>query len=126
MIWWIVFGIIGAPLTLFLHELSHYLVLKFKYKADIIYFRPWPDFSRDTGKLGVVRYRLPEGVTDAKWSHIAPFLKSMILVPVWSLLSLLFFPLILLAAWELIDEGKWLFDYMRNSDHRTDAYKWRN
>ena len=122
---WVLFILLGAPLTLVLHELAHLFVVKLA-GATIVEFAPWPDFRRPRGqRLGVVRYRMPAGTLRPPESSLAPFIKAVALFSVWGGLGVIYHPLWALAAWEALDAGVWVYHYARETPGKYDGARWR-
>ena len=127
MIWpWIALGILGAPVTLILHELSHVVFVKLS-GGEVTVFKPWPHRFEGRFVFGRVWAIWEDGRSEIyRWSHIAPLLKAIVLLSVWNTLSYSHYrPMLILGAWELTDVAKWIWNYF-GKDPETDARKWRD
>ena len=121
---WIALLLVGAQLTLTLHEASHALCIKLLYGGEILEFKPYPNPLRELGKFGIVRSRLPSGVKSTPWSYRAPLLKALSLILLWGLLGILVYgPLLAFAIWETLDAALWLFQYWMPSWYRRARIK---
>jgi hypothetical protein len=110
--WWLIPAVLGAPLSLVLHEASHALVGIAK-GCRIVAFRPWPHRHGNRWLVGAVY--LDRGMGAFRpISSLAPLIKSMVLIPTWLLLaSLTTWHLAPLAFWELVDAGQWWRNWYR-------------
>jgi len=95
-------GVLGAPLTLLLHELSH-AVATWATGGRVTEFRPWP--HRFDGRWYFGRM-MREGGDDYTVA-VAPAVKANSLVFVYALAAWVWAPLACLAAWELVDFAWW-------------------
>lgn len=141
MLLWIVFAVLGAPLTLILHELSHAVTI-WTLGGSVTSFWPIPGKSmgRHYFPLGIgapedSHWRLGYATWEFRggrpanyaWTSIAPLFKSLVLGVVWGALSwFVYAPLAMFAIWEGLDAGNWLRTYFFSSNPRHDAYKWRH
>jgi len=100
--WLLILAVLGAPLTLVLHELSH-AVATWATGGKVTLFRPWP--HRHEGRFYFGRM-MREGGQDLA-VHAAPLAKATGLLLVWALLALCWLPLLCLWAWELVDLAWW-------------------
>jgi hypothetical protein len=123
MYWFIGLFAFGAWWSLFLHELSHAIVMK-AVGCEITSFKAYPHREDGTFWFGRVRCRyqgkkMPEAY---RYSHIAPLAKSSTLMVGWAFLAwLAWWPLFALAACELVDHLWWWIGSWRPG---KDAYKW--
>ncbi len=127
MIWaWIALGILGAPVTLILHELSHVPWIKAS-GGEVTVFKPWPHRFEGRWVLGRTWAIWKDGRSDVyRWSHISPLLKAVVLLALWNALAVNYYrPLFVLGAWEFTDMAKWYWQYFRGNPE-SDARKWRD
>lgn len=150
---WIAFALVGAALTLNLHELSHVVVVK-KTGGEIPTYAPWPHFRNSKAGVSIapwtgiwwflfarekldgyrwyngrvsVRYRVPKGEgipRSYRYSHVAPLVKALFVLGVWMTLGLTVYrPLLALAVWEASDVVWWWRGYFFKP--KTDGWKWK-
>ena len=127
------FGAFAAFLTLLLHELSHYVVLKV-IGVRIISFKPYPHMVGNHLYLGSVSWylkkRTHEELTRVRkhvhWSHVAPLIKSIIMATLWTSLAVTIDSIFLVFLfWECADFLWWWFGYIFESSN-SDGLKFRN
>jgi hypothetical protein len=113
---WLILALIGAPLTLFLHELAHSFVV-WGEGGRVTSFKPYPHFADGHFYFGRVEYLSYQ--TRPRLFFAAPALiKAPVFLVVWATLGLLFcLPLLALAAWELWDLLNFVQGYMRKSSY---------
>lgn len=118
--WYALFGVLGAALTLVLHELSHCLVVWWS-GGKVVTFKPWPHMSDGHFYFGRMTYiaKVPLGPL----MKIIPFLKALTLFGWWVGLGVLWHPLWVLAFWEITDWINWLQGYIRGSDNDGGQYR---
>lgn len=123
--WWWFLGLFafGAWWSLLLHELSHLVVMK-AVGCETTSFKPYWHWDDGVFWFGRVTCRYP-GIAMPyayRYSHVAPLVKSTTLMVVWGLLGwLVWWPLLALAACELVDHAWWWAGSWRPG---KDAYKW--
>jgi hypothetical protein len=122
MIWWLIgFAVVGAPLTLVLHELSHCFAVWAKH-GWITSFKPWP--HKVDGRFYFGRMTYAGCAPDEKAFSIAPLIKAITLLGLWLVLALaLFWPLLALAGWESTDIINWVQGYIRSSPNDGGRYR---
>ena len=108
MFYWIIFAVLGAIITLVLHESSHALCIIAAPKAKIEKggFKPWPHKFNGTFYFGSVRYTGDMG-NMGPISQLAPFIKALIMIPLWMGMTILWWQLFPLLVWEAIDALWW-------------------
>lgn len=111
--------IVGAPLTLVLHELMHCIVV-WANGGWVTSFKPWPHFVEKRFYWGRMAYA---GCAPTKWFYAAPLTKALVLLVIWAGLGFLWMPLWAPGFWELLDAGNWLQGYIRNSDNDGGRYR---
>jgi len=118
---YIIFGVVGAILTLVLHELSHAIVVWIN-GGKVTEFKPWPHMSDGKFYFGTMAYECFAPISE-KDLTIAPFYKACAMINIWVFCSMLYAPLIALEIWELIDFTNWLQGYVRKSDNDGGRYR---
>ncbi len=116
----ILFVVLGACLTLFLHELSHAIAV-WSFGGTVEKFKPWPN-KDENGRwwFGRVVFRYKNGY---KFINMSPLVKSSIMIPIWILFYIfIYWPFIILAIWEVIDMLWWFKGLVFKVDG-TDGYK---
>lgn len=122
MWYWAILGVVGAPLTLVLHELAHVLVAR-AHGIRIKTFRPWPHFTTSGFVWGSVSYHQVLMPAQRRMSALAPLIKAISLMLAWAFLGAAWSPLWALAAWEAIDVINWLQGYLRMSRNDGGTYR---
>ena len=113
--WYAIFGVVGAVLTLVLHEFSHCLVV-WVCDGKVVSFRPWPHWENGRFFFGTMTFDSP-WPPNRKWFVLAPFLKALLFFLFWIIMGWHWHPLWLLAGWEATDWGNWLQGYIRLSNN---------
>lgn len=111
-IWLGVLGLLGAALTLVLHELSHCIVVWLS-GGWIEEFKPWPHMK--DGKFYFGRMSHSGAQADERAFTVAPLIKALSLLALWTVLGFIWLPLWALAFWEFTDVANWTQGYIRNS-----------
>lgn len=121
---WIITGVLGAPLTLVLHEFMHVLTA-WHYGSKVVAFKPWPHIEPGLGGFvwGSIKHRPGLVAAQQRISYRMPLIKAGVLLVVWGLLGWGWHPLWLLAAWELTDVINWLQSYLRMSGGDGGTYR---
>lgn len=113
MLWWFIgFAVVGAALTLVLHELAH-CVMVWAAKGWIESFKPWP--HKVDGRFYFGRMTYSGCAPNERSFTIAPLIKAISLFSLWLVLGFIFWPLFALAAWESTDIINWVQGYIRSS-----------
>lgn len=113
---YVICGIIGAALTLVLHEFSHCLVV-WNVEGKVVEFKPWPHIHDGRFYFGRMSYEVSEPLPE-KTMAIAPLFKAYFMLLLWVALGFsLYHPLLVLAAWELTDIGNWLQGFIRKGEN---------
>lgn len=113
MLWWFIgFAVVGAALTLILHELAHCFVA-WSAGGSVESFKPWP--HKVDGRFYFGRMTYTGCAPNEKAFTIAPLIKAISLASLWVILGLMFWPLLALAGWELTDIINWVQGYIRSS-----------
>lgn len=120
MIWYILLGIIGAALTLVLHELMHCFVV-WAHGGKVTSFKPWP--HKVEGRFFFGRMVYESEVDLGRGMKLAPLPKALALFGVWGGLGFLWHPLWCLAFWEATDWINWLQGYIRKSKNDGGQYR---
>lgn len=117
---WALYAIVGAFLTLFLHELSHAIVIWFR-GGTVTEFKPWPHFNGGQFYFGWTGWEIEE--SKVRPAYAAPVIKAILMGAGWGALwSVLDHgPLLVLAGWEVADLLWWGIG-MARGEH-TDARK---
>jgi len=130
--WYLIFSLIGAALTLVLHELSH-CCLVWVGGGTVTSFKPWPHFETFTSAAGTERHFYFGRMTydtarppNRKWFLLAPLLKSLLFFVFWSIMGWFWHPLWCLAGWEVTDWSNWLQGYIRKSQNDGGQYRASN
>jgi len=119
--WYLIFGLIGAALTLVLHEFTHCLVV-WVGGGRVVSFKPWPHKVDGHFYFGRMTYDI-EWPLNRKWFLLAPLLKALLLFVFWGIMGWFWHPLWLLAGWEATDIGNWLQGYIRKSGNDGGQYR---
>jgi hypothetical protein len=112
--WYAIFGVLGAVITLVLHELMHCFVV-WAHGGKVTSFKPWP--HRVDGHFFFGRMTYESEVALGRGMKLAPFLKALVLFVSWTGLGFLWFPLWCFAFWEATDWINWLQGYIRKSQN---------
>jgi hypothetical protein len=106
-------AILGAPLTLLAHELSH-CAAYWLAGARVAEFVTWPHRYGDRFFFARV---MPDRVLSPRWelrSALAPLLKASTMLALWLCLGFFSGPWAFgLALWEAIDVGNWIQGWIR-------------
>jgi hypothetical protein len=95
-------AILGAPITLVLHEFAH-CVAAWATGGRVTLFRPWP--HRYGGKWYLGRVQRVGG--DDQQIAIAPLIKANVLIWCYALAAAAWWPVVGLLAWEIVDAAWW-------------------
>jgi len=113
----------GYVLSLFLHEMSHYIVAKVT-GAEVTAFKFYPHTYEDQFFMACVYTKNLKDEYKTLF-YAAPLLKSVGLMFTWMTLGLVFWlPLCSLVLLELFDIGIWFKGYFFGSEH-LDGAKFR-
>lgn len=122
--WWILFGLAGALLTNYFHELSHVVAAKIN-GAKVIEFKPWPHRYKGRWWMGRTKTYWPSRKHRSD-TMIAPLIMAVYMAFIWLIIGHAYFlPLNMLGLWSLIDIGVWFKGYFFG-DEQMDGYKWRH
>lgn len=119
--------IIGAVVTVNLHELAHCLVA-WKARAEVTTYIPWPhyyvigDKKWWFGRMGY-QTKIPMLVEDLKWFYLAPLIKACTMSVLWIVLMFTWWPLVCFLVWELADIAVWSQGYIRRSGNDGSKYR---
>ena len=111
---YIIFAIIGGPITLFLHEFTHAIIV-WIFGGKVLAFKMLPYKTEYGWRLAGIEHRTYIGAHDiAKalvfqcWFYSIPALKALVLLILWILLGcFVHYSFFILAFYELIDEANW-------------------
>lgn len=105
-------GVLGAPLTLVLHEFSH-VIATWATGGKVTLFRPWP--HRYEGRWWIGRM-MRDGGSDLA-VKTAPGVKAHALLLAYGVAANAWAPLFMLVVWELVDFGWWWRGWIWRLDH---------
>lgn len=124
VIWSLIFLVLGFPFVVFTHELTHVIIGLIS--GSVVSFKPWPHRSGGSAVFGSVRatgHRFPKF---SRFTYVAPLLKSLICLFLFTFHGILVFPpLLILAAYEYWEVYWWLVTYCVGSKE-MDAQRWKN
>src|SRR5512136_195386 len=120
MVWFIVFGAIGAILSLVLHEFSH-CVYVWMHNGKVTSFKPWPQVIDGHFYFGRMLYE--SQIQLDRGMNLAPLIRALICFALWSGLGFLWYPLWCLAFWDATDWVNWLQGYIRKSPNDGGQYR---
>jgi len=123
-LYFVCFLIIGAPLTLILHELSHAIVA-WAAGAEVVLFKLWPHKVEERWYFGRIVIKKDDETFSAGLFYAAPYWKALCLCLAWAFIGQLWWPLLAFAVWEWIDIAWWYKGYYFGPDH-LDGRRWRD
>lgn len=125
--WWhylLVFIVYAWP-ALALHELSHWFTYRVLYDHPVLKIKFYPHkFPSGRWTLGAVYPAKPRPEGSRSDAAIAPIVESCTTFTAWILLGALAWPpLLACCAWEVLDVGNWLRQYIWGQ--HGDGARWR-
>ena len=116
---YIIFAIVGGPLTLFLHEFAHCIPV-WVYGGKVVSFKPWPHVG-DKGRelVGAMKHRttlknLPSAMEFSSWFYSVPLIRAILFAVVFLLMGMfVHYSFFVLAFFELLDVGNWWRGYFQ-------------